>query len=50
MPFRIGVAERDAWLRHMRRALDTLDLPAEQDAAMWDYFQRAAHFMINTPE
>ena len=28
-PFRIGAAERDAWLRHMRRAVDRLDLPPE---------------------
>ena len=27
-PFRIGAAERDAWLRHMRRAVDRLELPA----------------------
>ena len=26
-PFAIGVAARDAWLRTMRAALDTLDLP-----------------------
>jgi hemoglobin len=49
-PFRIGTVERDAWLRHMRRALDTLALPAEQDARMWDYFERAAQFMVNTPD
>lgn len=49
-PFRIGSAERDAWLRQMRRALDTLELPPEQDAAMWDYFQHAAQFMVNVEE
>ena len=26
-PFRVGPAERDAWLRHMREAVDSLDLP-----------------------
>lgn len=49
-PFRVGSAERDAWLRHMRRAMDTLDLTPEQDATMWDYFQHAAQFMVNVAE
>ncbi|MDT4989956.1 MAG: hemoglobin [Micromonosporaceae bacterium] len=47
-PFRVGPAERDAWLRHMRRALDSLDLPAEQDTTLWQYLERAAFFMVNT--
>jgi hemoglobin len=46
-PFTIGPAERDAWLRHMRRAVDTLDLPAEQATTLWDYLERAAYFMVN---
>jgi hemoglobin len=49
-PFKVGPAERDAWLRHMRRALDSLALPAEQDARLWDYLSRAAQFMMNTTE
>jgi hemoglobin len=48
-PFKVGPAERDAWLGHMRRALDTLQLPAEQDARLWDYFTNAAQFMVNSP-
>jgi hemoglobin len=47
-PFRVGPAERDAWLRHMRRAVDSLDLPAEQATTLWDYLERAAYFMVNT--
>ena len=47
-PFRVGPAERDAWLGHMRRAVDGLDLPAEHEAVLWDYLVRAAHFMVNT--
>jgi hemoglobin len=46
-PFVIGPVERDAWLRHMRDAVDTLGLPAEQEAVLWDYLERAAHFMVN---
>jgi hemoglobin len=49
-PFTVGPAQRDAWLRHMRRALDTLALPPEQDARLWDYFTHAAQFMVNSPE
>lgn len=50
VPFRIGPAERDAWLRHMRAAMDTLELTAEQDAELWDYLQKAAYFMVNSFE
>jgi hemoglobin len=49
-PFRVGPAERDAWLRHMRRAVDSLQLPAEQDTILWDYLERAAYFMVNTAD
>jgi hemoglobin len=47
-PFRIGPAERDAWLGHMRRALDTLALPPEQDTRLWQYLEHAAHFVVNS--
>ncbi|GAA4573434.1 globin [Micromonospora coerulea] len=49
-PFRIGAAERDAWLHHMRRAVDRLDLPPELAGALWDYLERAAYFMVNVME
>jgi hemoglobin len=49
-PFSIGAAERDAWLGHMRRALDTLSLPPEQDAKLWEYFTHAAQFLVNRPD
>ena len=49
-PFRVGVAERDAWLRHMRTAVDTLGLPEEHERALWEYLERAAFFMVNTME
>lgn len=47
-PFRIGADERDAWLRHMRRAVDSLALPPELDATLWQYLERAAFFMVNS--
>jgi len=46
-PFRIGEAERDAWLHHMRVALDELDLAEELDVELWDYLVMAAHSLVN---
>jgi hemoglobin len=46
--FHIGEAERDAWLRHMRTALDELDLDQALDAQLWDYLVMAAHSLVNT--
>jgi hemoglobin len=47
-PFAIDSAARDAWLRHMRAALDTVNLPADYDAQLWQYLQMAADSMRNT--
>ncbi len=48
-PFAIGQAERDAWLRHMTSAVESLDLaPAVRDALL-DYFETASTAMINQP-
>src|SRR5271165_2363495 len=47
--FHIGPAERDAWLRHMRTALDELQLDQEHDAQLWDYLVMAAHSLVNQP-
>jgi hemoglobin len=49
-PFVIGAAERDAWLKHMRHAVDVLELTPELDTMLWDYLERAAFFMVNAPE
>ena len=46
-PFAIGAAERDAWLRNMREAVDSLELTPEQDARLWGYMEMAAHSMQN---
>jgi hemoglobin len=48
-PFRIRLAERDMWLRHMRAALDSLDLDPELERPLWAYLEMAAHSMINAP-
>jgi hemoglobin len=46
-PFAIGTAERDAWLRHMREAVDSLGLPPEQEQPLWQYLETAAYSMQN---
>lgn len=52
VPFAIGAAERDAWLRHMAAALDSLvgehDVHPAIEARMLDYFGMAADGMVNT--
>jgi hemoglobin len=45
--FAIGEAERDAWLRHMRTALDELELDTALDQQLWDYLVMAAHSLVN---
>jgi hemoglobin len=47
--FAIGIAAHDAWLRHMRAALDELALEPEYDDALWRYFQMAAASLRNVP-
>lgn len=51
VPFTIGEAERDAWLRHMCGALDSLvverGIHPAIEARMLDYFGMAADAMVN---
>jgi hemoglobin len=47
VPFVIGVRERDAWLRHMRAAVDSLELPPAEDRTLWTYLTSAAHSRVN---
>jgi hemoglobin len=51
-PFVIGEPQRDAWLRHMGAALDSLvverDIHPVVEARLVDYFAMAADAMINT--
>ncbi|SDG30925.1 hemoglobin [Sinosporangium album] len=49
-PFVIGPAERDAWLRHMHDAVQTLDLPEDLEKRLLDYLVYAAHSLVNAPE
>ncbi len=47
--FAIDSAARDAWLRNMRAALDTIDLPPAYEQLLWDYLTSAADSLRNRP-
>ena len=47
LPFAIGQAERDAWMRHMTAAVEEEEFPAPIRAALLEYFERVATFMMN---
>ena len=50
MAFPIDKARRDAWMRHMSAALQSIDAPDEVRAAMLRYFDDAATFLMNRAE
>lgn len=50
MAFAVTPDARDRWLRHMRAAVDTLELSQLHEAMLWDYLERAAHAMVNSAE
>lgn len=46
--FAVTPQARDQWLRHMRVAVDEAGLTPLQTAQLWEYLERAAHFLVNT--
>jgi hemoglobin len=48
-PFRIGQSERDAWLGHMRAAVETSTAAPSDAAALLAYFETASTSLINQP-
>jgi hemoglobin len=48
LAFTVTPEARDRWLRHMRAALDTLELAPLHESMLWDYLERAAHAMVNS--
>ena len=46
--FHVGPRARDAWLHHMRIAVDNLDLPDHAEDLLWDYLLMAANSMVNS--
>ncbi|GAC1374142.1 MAG: globin [Acidimicrobiales bacterium] len=49
MGFTIGLAERDAWYRHMAAAVKAADLASDLELALLRYFAGAATQLTNTP-
>jgi hemoglobin len=49
VPFTIGSAERDAWLRHMADALQSLELDPDLADELWRYLTMAAASLVNSP-
>jgi hemoglobin len=50
MPFSIGRRERDAWMAHMRAAIDSIALDPQVREAFLEYFEMAATAMMNRGE
>ncbi|HEY1455660.1 MAG TPA: globin [Candidatus Dormibacteraeota bacterium] len=46
-PFAIGQAEREAWLRHMTAAVDSMEFAPAVRRALLDYFEAASTAMVN---
>ncbi|MFI2188197.1 globin [Streptomyces sioyaensis] len=49
-PFTVDRAAHDAWLRHMREAVDSLGLPEAHETQLWNYLTYAAATMINSAD
>jgi len=47
MPFHVNAHYRDVWLGHMNSAIDQLGLPPLHAETLRDYFDRAAHSLVN---
>lgn len=48
-PFAVDADMRDRWLGHMRVAVDSVELAPADELVLWDYLERAAHSLVNTP-
>jgi hemoglobin len=49
VPFAIGPKQRNAWMLHMRSAVDTSDASVADREALLSYFETAATSLINQP-
>ena len=47
--FHIGEVERDVWLKHMKSAVDELEMATDLKDELWNYLVMAAHSMVNQP-
>ena len=46
--FPIDSRARDVWLRHMRSAVDELEIDESDRIELWSYLEMAAHSLVNT--
>ncbi|MHB8627394.1 MAG: globin domain-containing protein [Aggregatilineales bacterium] len=46
-PFRIGEAERNAWVSAMLAAVEETRIPEPANSALRDYFEKGATFLMN---
>ncbi len=46
-PFRVDAVARDLWLHHMAVAVREQKLDPADETELWQYLERAAHFMVN---
>lgn len=49
-PFAVTPQARDRWLAHMQVAVREAQLSPIHEATLWDYLERAAHFMVNSQD
>jgi hemoglobin len=49
-PFKIGGVQRDAWLSHMRVAVDSLKLAPDLENELWNYLVAAANSLVNADD
>jgi hemoglobin len=47
--FHISEMERDVWLRHMKSAVDGLEMRDDLREELWSYLVMAANSMVNQP-
>ena len=47
-PFAVTPDMRDRWLRHMRVAVESLELDEPYETMLWDYLVAAAHSLVNS--
>ena len=47
--FHISEMERDVWLRHMKSAVDELEMREDLREELWSYLVMAANSMVNQP-
>lgn len=50
VPFVIGTPERDAWLTHMKAAIDAVPEFQPYREALEDYFLQSANFLLNSDQ